>query len=261
LNTGVIPSWLDWILRGSDGKGTVWYVFGCGSLVLAFIHFVHWRANHLKTDRSARFANFVSASAEVVLTLGGLFFFVIVVALVGSIFSHSLSENLPSWLAPIGASLNGKQSLSWFAACIAVLVGALGLTIYSRARLNRAVGEPPMTLRHAMWVVCEPPIFLGAIVLKAVVWFAILGVLLENAAIPSLSPWVQRNSGSLLATATVSSVLAVPLLHTYRRVSWDGKEPRPRFVEAGYTVFLALAAFGLTILVLTLGWAGIRALA
>jgi hypothetical protein len=35
-----------------------------------------------------------------------------------------------------------------------------------------------------------------------------------------------------------------PVVYSYRRATWDGVEPGPRFVDAGWRVFWVLTGFG-----------------
>jgi hypothetical protein len=263
LKTGLAPSWLEWLLKGSGGSAQSWQLLGFLSLAVGSIELLRWAADRFHMPLLGRTSDWIARGLLGLMLLAGIAF----VALFGSLFLGLLipwlTNVLPPGIAVYLRDIDREPGAFVLSGAIAAAIVASGALIYLRIRRSDPDSTPVEAIGHAAFSSFEPFFLFTMIALKAFVWFGLLLIALTHW-FPKLagdwSVWIDTNSRPILATAVGLSLLAPFFVYGYRlRYSRKAQESRP-FAESCWIVFYALSGFGLLMIAVMLAVAGLRTL-
>jgi hypothetical protein len=249
LKTGMAPSWLEWLLKGSGGNGQGWQLMGLMSLGIAAIELLRWGAQQFKMPVLGRASDWTSGILVGAILFGGLAF----VALFGSFFLVTwLTAILPENIADHLRKLERGPGAFVVSGLILVMIVTSAGLIYFRIRRSDPRSSAIAAISTAAFNSFEPFFLFTLIALNSFVLSAVLlfGVpLWFPQYMGNWTVWTDAHSRPLLGAAMTLTLLAPFLIHAYRLSRNREKTNKPRLAEACWMVnYVLLGVFFVVIL-------------
>ena len=249
----IVPTWLDWLLKGSDGQtGKSWFFLGLLWLVITIIRAFYglsWRYSS-KTLFVAGEA--IRSGLLLAMFLGGLLFVALFGALLVTSFLPDFTNAAMRRMGIGREALGSNTDEKVVGAMIAV---AAVFSIMSAYRRSRKSDEPQIDLMLVMWMGSATIFVMAMVAMGAFVWVtALVG------GVPRWFPnqfgdwqkWNDDNLRTIVGIAVGASLAAIPLIHYLRLCLWNGVGSKPTFLSAAWIMFWIKGGLGLTVFVLAL---------